>query len=181
MEMVLSKSKTIPMHTNDVYALYVCMRQISLSVHRCRWTSWKELVAFYHNKKAPQTLLNAFSFKIGKESGFVMYENPKSGVGLLRLEYLAKRCLGIKRSSLSMQELETACFLLNNFILFLDTDNPDPTNVSHFMSDLQTYTGKVLEPKLSLKEINAPVEHYLANENHSTKTFEALTGYKLGV
>lgn len=175
---VTSTNNDMVLHYKEVFALYTCMRQITLSVHRCRWTSWKDLNDFYREKIAPQKMLDMLSTRLGNKSEFIFYEIHENKHSWSRAKYLAMRMIGVKKFSFSITQIETACYLLHYFLIFLKEDNPDVNSLNKLMSEISRYMHVNLETKLSLKDINTPIEHYLESKNGQTQSFEVLTGYK---
>ncbi|MEI3801357.1 MULTISPECIES: hypothetical protein [unclassified Chitinophaga] len=144
-----------------------CLRQVDLSIDRCRWTSWNELRTFYKGRTEVEYYFDFFIEICQKLMLYPQYHELSGSAG--RFNYLLSSVFG-QKSFITTTELETGYYLLDEFNGLLRNEFPDPKYVEIIRLRMAGYYTGILFSKLRRKDINKvlKIEHYLQNESLAT-------------
>lgn len=154
-----------------------CLRQIDLSIDRCRWTSWGELRAFYKKQTAVEQFFNLFIDICQQLTLHPQYHELAGKVdGFM---YITSRFLSFlfrQKSFMTVEELETVYYLLNELENILRNESPNPKYIEFIRLRVANYYTNILLPKLKIKDTKnvLKVEHYLQNESLVTLTLNEI-------
>jgi len=156
--------------------LYAYLRQIDLSLDRCRWTSWAELQHYYHDKINPARVINYLlkyaHLNLDTIEWLCSYDEETSWLRRLGC-FLFRTVNG--PASLAHSEILCCCKLLSIFDEYLKSDFQSYNlEVEKLRIDIAKFYSNVLECKLRRKDSDKAmrIEHYFQNSILKTTPME---------
>ncbi|MBO9728462.1 MAG: hypothetical protein J7623_07460 [Chitinophaga sp.] len=157
-------------------------RQVDLSLDRSRWNDWEELCLFYKERSDAEYF---FDFFIGVCKQLNL--SPKY-YGLswrsYRVDAIVSRIFRrffLPQNYVTIQELETGYYLLNEFKGLLANKSTEPKDMEPVRYRIAVFYANWLWPKLKRRDYweVMKVEHYFQNERLVTRSLEELTGFRV--
>lgn len=147
--------------------LYAYMRQIDLSLDRCRWVPWSDLREYYQSQINPVVV----SDQLFKNTNLRPETTPivstiKKPSRLRKTKDTFFRLI-MKKQYLKDCEILYCSQLLHQFDLLLNRSFSEyPLEAEKLRIDIATFYSYVLEPKLSIKDYfrTMRVEHFMQSE-----------------
>ncbi|MFY0255724.1 hypothetical protein ACDQ55_17420 [Chitinophaga sp. 30R24] len=179
MEALVTTNNKVFIDYKYLIGISACLRQVDLSIDRCRWTSWNELRAFYKERTGVDYFFDFFINKCQELSLSPRYHESNSTTG--KFSYIIRSLLLAflkQKSFMTINELETSYYLLNEFKSMLRNESPDPKHVELIRFRIANYYTNILLPKLKKKDIDRVLKigHYLQNESIETLSLNEIVG-----
>lgn len=147
-----------------------CLRQMDLSIDRCRWTSWSELQRYYETRTEENKVIEFFLHQ-SEKLGIAPVDHKIYPNVFIRQRYILR--LLRRKHFISVQEFETLIFLLATFKRLIKLNDPDASEVELLRIKVASFIDDVLIPGMKRNDIRIvwKIEHYLQNENIETVPF----------
>lgn len=178
METLVTTNNKVFIDYKYLIGVSACLRQVDLSIDRCRWTSWNELRVFYKGRTGVDYFFDFFINKCQELNLSPQYHESGSTTG--KFSYIIRRFLlaSKQKSFMTINELETGYYLLNEFKSMLRNESPDPKHVELIRFRIANYYNNILLPKLKRVDVDRvlKIDHYLQNERIETLSLNEIVG-----
>lgn len=162
--------KNVKIKYDQLLFLFVYLRQLDLSVARCRWGSWTEFQSYYKNAIPPSKIIQYLkvSFHLPDiELTPMISVSEKSEKKTIEKIIIMLKANVFRRFQLTQDEILYYCNLLLTFDEMLNSDiEIYDADLVKLRMGVITYLANVLELIVPYNDLykNMGVEHFLQNE-----------------